>query len=289
MKRALFIATLLIAVGGLAGTARAQTAMEFCPARLGAGPIAVDATGKRFGYELSALGPRSVTGILLVDTEKGFFSVPFSNVDLSLVTHSVVAKHYVYKQVSADSAPLYVDFPSVVTIRRAWVQSVVARDAVASGWNTKGVVSCAPSGSAGTRSSTKQPPQDDPGVQELDAQIKAESAKPARVALASPANFIHDTCARPFQLAHVIEMAQPQYGNAMRNSAFGGAAIVLAAVAIRSDGKVADAWTILRSGSFLLDRAVLRAAKQSTYAPARAYCRNVPGTYLFEVTFTGGG
>ena len=88
-------------------------------------------------------------------------------------------------------------------------------------------------------------------------------------------------CAKPFADASVAQVVTPQTPAFAPTSS----AETYVEVAIGADGKLDDAWTWGPSNNRMFDNAALAAAKLSTYLPARAFCRNVPATYVFRVEF----
>ncbi len=56
-------------------------------------------------------------------------------------------------------------------------------------------------------------------------------------------------------------------------------------VHLSASGAVLDASVYRSSGSMLLDRAAIGAARASSYSPEQRACRNIPGSYLFSAQF----
>lgn len=64
-----------------------------------------------------------------------------------------------------------------------------------------------------------------------------------------------------------------------------GAANAQVRVQLDANGNVTGASIYQSSGDQVLDMAAVRAAKASRYAPEERDCKNVPGSYLFDVDF----
>jgi outer membrane biosynthesis protein TonB len=51
------------------------------------------------------------------------------------------------------------------------------------------------------------------------------------------------------------------------------------------NGALREAWIWGPSGADMFDNSALDAARGSAYRGARSYCHDVPGLYMFRVTF----
>ncbi len=88
-------------------------------------------------------------------------------------------------------------------------------------------------------------------------------------------------CDRGVKITHVAVATYPE---ASRELNLGPLHIVVA-VDVAADGSATRAEIEKSSGNSYLDRSALRAARASTYAPARAGCKAVAGRYILHVDF----
>jgi TonB family protein len=95
--------------------------------------------------------------------------------------------------------------------------------------------------------------------------------------------FYNTNCAQPFRSAAVKTAVPPEYSEDSALHGAHGTSQVL--VRINADGSLAEATLFQSSGEFVLDEATLKAARETTYQSAVAYCQPVPGSYLFKSTF----
>ena len=103
---------------------------------------------------------------------------------------------------------------------------------------------------------------------------------PASSTPGSFANVLAAACTHPNVDATVTSPAQPQlpHGANLKGSA-------TATVTIAPNGSVAAASITKSSGSPQIDKAVLDAARHSTYSPKLVNCKPVQGSYLFHADF----
>ncbi len=93
-------------------------------------------------------------------------------------------------------------------------------------------------------------------------------------------------CAVPNVPASTIVAAVPEIPSGLQaNGLTSGTAMVQ--VDIDAEGHVLNASIAKTSGVYGLDRAALKAARESTFQPEVRNCAGVAGTYLFEVDFPG--
>ncbi len=140
----LVVGAVCAAVVAQASRALAQT--EYCPAtvqstaavgvRCRCGPSAL------WGYVLSALGPRIVSGTIEVQTDAGWFSFPFTSVALTQYAVHYSSPYVAYTHNEYDSLPLYVRFPEPLKIIRLWVETASAHDDAIFNWDAHGTVTC---------------------------------------------------------------------------------------------------------------------------------------------------
>jgi TonB family protein len=92
-------------------------------------------------------------------------------------------------------------------------------------------------------------------------------------------------CAVPFADAFVSHAENPDYPVQLRNAGV-PASVTVVEVGVSATGTIDDAWIYVPSGYAQFDGAALLSAKNSTYHPARSFCQDVPGQYLFRAEFS---
>lgn len=251
----------------------AQGAVEFCPATASvAFPIAsaFGTPAKTFGYDLTALLPRTVSVTMIADTSDGWYawnagSVTLANTTRNAHMRALPRQFRLQPYVVAASPTLAVTFPTALSIRHLWVTS-------ANGTPCEVPAFDAPSDA--------MPP--DPGdVSALISPLYAVS-----VATPSQPPFASTACNQPFSAGTVTKAQAPDYPLSLRDA---GPLASSVEVALDRDGNLIGAWTYAGSGFTMWDRAALRAALLSKYRGAVSYCRPVNGTYLFLATAVPGG
>ena len=292
MKR-VFLAAFIGLTFFLCAHKPASALVEFCPAALEYQAVgqSEDYTGPAtlYGFELTALGARTITSATLaLDTSEGWYT-------LSVPQLAIVAKdrHYTgptNRFVRRDfvSPVMYAQFSRAVIVAHAWVFTVAAQNDGEFGWQTLGTVSCDPSPAAAPDQSRRRRPLRHQGYLLDPSDADRLSAPPAPGALVMAPNVSKalesSACPEPFREATVKVLNYPRLPPAMRDF-LSGPATTSVEVAIDSNGTLRDAWTWGPSGYRQLDTEAIRAARNSAYVGARAYCRSVPGTYQFRVTF----
>lgn len=279
---------------------RAASAMaEFCPAvleyqRAGSGEaLTNDAdngatqapSAPLYAFELQALGARTITNATLAfDTTGGWFTVSVPATTLTVKERHYTGPSSTFVRRDYVSQMMYARFPDAVSIRHAWVYVAMASGDGAFGWQAKGAVQCDPPPAPSPHQPAKR---NFHAVYRLDPKDQDLAVMPSATSLVLAANtskaLENTDCAEPFRNATTKSQAQPRYPLAMRG--FSGRATTTVEVAINSDGVLEDAWVWGPSGFSPFDDAALSAAQNTTYTGARAYCRPVPGSYFFRVTF----
>lgn len=235
--------------------ARASAMTEFCPATLSIGALGAHASppnsGSVFAFRLSSLKRRTLSAKLGFDTSLGWYTAEVPGANIARPGSANPPYRF-------DTGLHYVRFPQGLLLYRAWVIST----------NRGGdSVQCTPP----TAKSWLKPPF-----------VMPQNATPISP-VASTALGSRD-CASAFSDAKVIHAIDPPYPNfgidGMRPQ--GRSNVV---VAIDEMGRVVDAAVSRSSGYKAMDDATLRAARASTYRAGRAYCKAVPGLYIFSVKF----
>jgi TonB family protein len=263
---------------------RASAVVEYCPAHLSYQPVGNEKTAALFGIELTALGPRKVTAATLAfDTSRGWYTVQIPALQIAEKDRHYTSPSAEFMRRDWVSPILYVRFPSAISIAHAWVDSIKVTGDGAFGWQQRGNVQCDPPAGAVPRQKT--PATIDIKVNPKDVDpLSAPPAPGAMLLAAEPSKALATTdCTEPFRDATVVEQAQPSYPDAMKYLAVRGVSAIQ--VGINADGSLGDAWVWAPSGYKPFDDEALGAARRSTYKNGRAYCRDVPGRYLFHVNF----
>lgn len=291
MKRVI-VTAFIVASFFLALHRPASALAEFCPATLNyarVGPdSAKDEPGDLFGFNLSALGTRTISSATLAfDTSAGWYTL-----DVPAATLSVKERHYTSPWVAFVrhdyvSPTFYVRFPKQVVVQHAWLYQASAQDDGPFGWQIQGLVSCPPPPDAAPNQADRLlKPRDLYTLAAADNDRLSDQPTAKSLVLgALPSKPLETTaCAEPFRNATVKSFLVPRYPDIMRDRGNGENTTAIE-VAIAPDGTLRDAWVYGPSGFRPFDDEALRAAKGSSYLPAMAYCQPVPGRYLFRVTF----
>jgi len=273
--RPLLYATACAIVLAMVSQARAQALVEFCPATVGlAGKQTAPA--QDFVVSLNALGARTVSGSIAVQTENGWFRVVVPEVPIT--GHQVILTSRLETATRVDfySQPLSIHFATPVTIQRIWMADAKATGDGAFGWEARGSVSCDPDELSSP--TDHRPARYHYALAKPETPITLPLAAP--VPLESPLGL---DCEHPFVGARARRVEEPAmpYGVAFEDNT---ATIELA---IDARGRAIDAWPWVPSPYKAVNDATVAAALASTYAPAIAFCRPVPGLYLFTFDIRG--
>lgn len=275
-----FFAAFII-VGASGASARAAT--EFCPASMIGWHTKLRSyqPATTYYYWLRALGPRVADGIIVADTDQGWFTWTQQAVPLTWMTYTLTQQNAKPVWVVAESPEMSVAFPQPVHIRRTWIVSARAQADPYFGWEVKGTVTCAPPDFATMFGPNPDKIERTPRPSDPTPAPAPPTATAVPMAAPSPAA----TCDHPFVAAKVTAASQPVFPQAVKDEGFSQYAVSEIYVAIDKTGKLADAWVFASSGYPELDRAALDAAKRSRYAAPISYCQPVYGTYLFRADF----
>jgi len=276
MRSTLYAAAYAIALA-LVFQARAQALAEFCPATV---RLAADQTApaQDFVVHLNALGKRTVSGSIAMQTENGWFSVSVPEVPITGHQMIVTPPLGAATRIDFSSQPLAIHFPTPVTIQRIWMLDAKATGDGPFGWEQRGSVPCDPDGLAS--------PGGHRPARYHYAPAKPEET-PATLTLGAPVSLgtpLGLDCARPFAAAKALRVEQPHlpYGVAYDDTT------ATVELAIDARGHAIDAWPFVPSRYKAVNDATVAAALASTYAPATAFCRPAPGLYLFTFDIRGG-
>lgn len=266
----------------LASSASVRAATEFCPAQL-IGTYAKSSTNQTNiqHYLLRALGPRLVDGVIVAETDSGWYTWSQQSVQLVRTTYTSTSPQARAQFVVAESPEMSVSFPQPVVVQRAWLLNATTHDDRYFGWDAHGKVTCDPPDFAALQTpsktvTTRTPQADDPTPGPAPPIAKAEVSAPP---------FAPISCTHPFVAANVIDPATPVFPGILQDQGPTLPAVAEIYVAVNSKGVLADAWIFASSGYPAMDDAALTAARKSRYAAPTSYCRSVSGTYLFRAIF----
>ncbi|MBV8198803.1 MAG: hypothetical protein JO263_11745 [Candidatus Eremiobacteraeota bacterium] len=292
----LYKAAAFCAVAVSCAFARAQAAAEFCPATLVALHAVSDAgvsqvrenvdvertsaPASDFAYHLIAQTPRNlVVATMLAETDRGWYAWRTENVP---ITDEIVASWWVLPAVAvssyARSGKLSVSFPRSVMVRHAWVSEAQA-DGNKTGCEAPGFLG------RGYDSQREPPlgetPPPSPVPWPVDALVTPVPSRAQSVNESFSTN-----CAKPFARVTLKEAQMPDYPYETLVEVRPYSVEVIAAVGTRNE--LLDSWIYYSSGNRTLDLSTLRAVRSSTYSSAVAYCRPVPGYFLFRADYWPG-
>ncbi len=272
----------------LATGVAARAMAEFCPARLAVRPIDdAPVTGSRlYGFDLIAQGPRSVTAMLALDTDAGWFTATVPPVIIGEKDRHYTSPWADFVRRDWVSPKMYLRFPVALKLKHAWVYTAQA-SGDDFGWAAKGQVTCAPSPDAAVPPNfAERPPILDPKDSDRLSDSPPADARPIVPVTSAPLG--QTNCGQPFSDGTVTSQATPDYPSVMSVRAPDGHATGTSViqVAINPNGTLSDAWIWGTSGFSALDNAALDAAKRSAYRGAMAYCEPVPSMYFLKVTFS---
>jgi TonB family protein len=251
----------------------AQAADDFCPASLylkAVGGSDTLSTNTLFGFTLNAGAPKTVSNVILAfETHTGWYSAAVPSVSIAPATRHFIDRDGTHRTTQAwNSAVMYLQFPQPVSLMNAFVL-----------------------GANGQACPPQQRLQPAPQVR-APATIRDPAYPDATTLAPQPANLVlrpkptkplfGTNCAEPFREALVTEPVSPNYPEPVHRGIQGVAQVL---VTLNPGGSLADAKLFQSSGEINFDNAALRAARESSYESAVAYCQPVPGSYLFKVSF----
>ncbi len=267
--RAIVAVIFFAALSGLAAT-HAKAAGEFCPASLYLKPVGNNGTrAALYGFTLNAGAPKTVSAILAFETESSWFSATVPAVAIAPVTRHFIEPDGTHRAQAAWSSPvMYVRFSQPVSLMNAFVLGADGQ-------------ACPPQPRWALTPKSRGPTTiRDP--QYPDTTTLAPQSGDA-IITPKPAKALYNTdCAEPFRDASVKAPVPPDYPEPLLHGAQGTVQVL---VTINPGGSLADATLFQSSGDINFDNATLRAARETTYQSAVAYCQPVPGSYLFKTTF----
>lgn len=263
---------------------RALAIVEYCGATANLAPVGVpsDTPATMYALSLSANSARTVSGHVALQTDNGWFEVPFDGVNLTSRTRRYQGPSVVFTRTDFESPTLFATLPSAAIVRAAFVEDATVTNEHALGWDTQSHA-C-----VGYAYDPSHPRKNGPiGIVALDKDPAVTPPPPGTPLLhASIASAPGSTnCSQPFADAKVSEAMKPDFPLGYHVDQ---PYVSLIEIAVDATGKLGDAWVYAPSGVKAFDDAALRAARQSTYVAPRSFCRDVPGVYIFRAVFHPG-
>jgi hypothetical protein len=276
----------LFAAALIATHSTALALSEFCPAtvdalhRVGGTDVA-----PVHSYTISAVGPRSVAGKVIVKTTTGWYAFDFPK--SALVKREIHAQFTTlhFTRIVYRSDPMYVTVPSPETVEGGYVANAWTSGDTFFGWDAQGNVQCSPPGGFAAKPAASQPVESLASADEAPMLAPPPSGATILNAVSTQAPGSVD-CAKPFDFVTVTKAMPPDApSNYQVNVALEPDINTLVNVLVDADGSVTDAWVYAHSGDGDFDRDVLNAARRSSYAPGVAFCKPVPGAYIFRAGY----
>ena len=262
------------------GSALAYT--EYCPADVNIHAVGVPAgqPSALYSVALSALTPRSVSGTIVVGGSEKWYAVPFDKMRLDPVALQWQDIYATFTRKQSMSNAFYLKFDAPILIDHAYLRVGTVTEERLLGWDNE-EHGCPYDGKpaiTGSGSSMLKLLQVPPG---MDATPSPQSLvlSPHGIVVPGPTD-----CAKPFADASVTSAMRPDVRSDF-TAANISQALAVVQVALNEDGGVDDAWIWKSTGNDQFDSAALLAAKRSRYAPKIAFCKAVPGMYVFFVNY----
>lgn len=257
---------------------RALAVVEYCPATVS---ITKTADPSIFAMRLEAQGPRTVTGVVAMRIEDDWFSAPVSQIAFHSVKQSWRDATAEFTRVAYESDPIFIKSPTGTRPLYGFLVRAQATGDAIFGWDKRGDVECDPPPTVDNRGGA---PVLQNGLELLKPQYYGEEVpRDAVLVIPAPLHLTPPDCPNPSSPAKATLIMRPEYPDMLRDSGDYGQTYV--AVAVSATGKVDDAWVFAPSGHDQIDRAAVRAARDSSYEPARAFCHTIPGIFLYRADF----
>lgn len=279
LQRALPLALALLALVCVRAPAHANS--ELCPASVESIQRVGGPSSNIFSLSLSAQGPRSVSGTIIIRSGDAWYRASVPSTALTKNDLQWTDEFLSFTQSDYSSAPIYVRVPAAAETAFAYVERVTSSGDAEFGWDAKGRVDCPVSGGFGVPAKYKPPvtltnPRSDL-LQVPSASVAVIDAVP----IAAPGSL---ACATPFAAATVSQAVPPVFPYGERFPGFRGA-MTIVTVVVGADGSLIDAFVFVPSGHHDIDAAALEAARESTYQAGTAFCAPAPGLYNFRAQF----
>ncbi len=273
MSRACLFAAVLALLVVCCGI-QARAAAEFCPATLVSDPVMVDGNFARL--RLGAISPRTVSGVVRLQTQKGWYAASFDNVAFKALQQDYNDQGMTFSHEDFLSDDIMVKLPTSDPVLYAYVAQARATGDTLMNWDRYGDVACSP---------TPFSPKD---KRNSARPMPALSKTPIALTAKSIGAPFSETCAEPFADVTVTKPGAFHYPGILGRDdpTARPTGVTVVVVAVDRDGSVVDAWVWEPIGTPMLDQAVVDEARKAKYAPGKAFCQNVPGYFVLRSVFT---
>jgi hypothetical protein len=228
---------------------------------------------------ISAEGPRSVSSTIIAKADDRWLAITLRPTLLVSRPQRWRDSYGEHVNTFFESDLLYVRLPVTAASVSAFVLTASTENDKLFGWDARGVVTC--SAPAGFSLPKMIAPKTAVDLNPLDYDVIPAANAQILVATQTSAPGSLD-CTAPFSDAAVPDPQSPIFPE---GAWIKGAVEVIVGVAVGADGTLSDSWVYLSSGDLAIDTAALDAARASTYRAGMAFCRSVPGEYLFQASF----
>ena len=267
----IFIAGLFVLAAAFCNVRPGYASTELC----GAEPqTLLRISPTTYGYVLSGLAPRMVTGHLgIYSGSTSGFLVAFSNVALTRTEHQIFRKdgQPYMKYVDYESRPLFFELPSAQTVTDVWVDDVDFTDHPHAGC----LISPLDVDNVSGDFTDKGGPSPD------DIRKAVPQTFPVALPREMPSA---GTCGKRYVPVSISAAPRVSYPQGLVDS-YTGPVNVVSKVLVDKDGSVIDAWLFGGSGTGAFDRPGVRAASEAKYAPAQFLCKPIPALILYIQAF----
>jgi hypothetical protein len=225
--------------------AHARAAIEFCPAQI-AQVSSISGQSNAYAVRLTALSPRSVTGQLLFETDRGWYRAPFTPIRLEKPGRVV------------ESQFIEVVLPPQAVLKNVWLSQAASDDAQ---WGPHGIVTCPP----------------EPHRLIPTAQVDRSASVAANVMAMPMDPPLSYACAKPFSEPHLERDVMDN------DQMYDPGDFAVARVHLDAAGKVIDVTGIDASGGdFNLRKELEQRVMHMRFSPGMAYCKPVPSTNILR-------
>ncbi len=227
-------------------------------------------------FRLGAISSRSVSGVVRLQTAKGWYAAAFENLAFKLVEQSYNDQGFPFSHEDYLTEDIVVKLPVAAPVLYAYVAQAVAKGDTFLNWDRFGLVACSP---------TPFSPKDKQNAARPMPPLSKTPVQLSALPIAAP---IRATCSEPFDDVRVIKAGPFHYpailGRDDPSARPTGVTVVV--VAVDRDASVVDAWVWEPIGTPMLDQAVVDEARKAKYSPGKAFCENVPGYFVLRSVFT---
>lgn len=227
-------------------------------------------------FRLGAISARTVSGVVRLQTEKGWYAAEFSNIPFRALQQNYNDQGMTFSHEDYLSDDVMVKLPTRDPVVYAYVAQAHATGDTFMNWDRYGEVACSP---------TPFSPRDKRNSARPMPELSKTPITLTAKAIAAP---LQGTCAEPFADVQVLKPGPFHYPGILGRDdpTARPTGVTVVVVAVDRDGSVVDAWVWEPIGTPMLDQAVVDEARKAKYAPGKAFCENVPGYFVLRSVFT---